>query len=116
MKRPKKRPSAVQRTLGSIKSQFLSDVKGFAAGLKDPLNYKDPSPERTAKSKKAVEDLRKSSNKRSPKKDPVADAAAARIAKTKAEGRKRRVKFEKAQGEKAKKRRALLLNIQKAKK
>lgn len=115
MKRPKKKPGAVQRTLGSIKSQFLSDVKGFAAGLKDPLNYKDPSPERTAKSKKAVEDLRKN-NKRPSKKDSVADAAAARMAKTKAEGRKRRVKFEKAQGEKAKKRRALLLNIRKAKK
>lgn len=113
MIRPKKRPSAVQRTLGSIKSQFLSDVKGFAAGLKDPLNYKDPSPERTAKSKKALEDLRKK-NKRPSKKDPVADAAAARIAKTKEEGRKRRIKFEKKQGEKAKKKRALLLNIQKA--
>lgn len=115
MIRPKKKPGAVQRTLGSIKNQFLSDVKGFAAGLKDPLNYKDPSPERTAKSKKAVEDLRKN-NKRPSKKDPVADAAADRMAKTKAEGRKRRVKFEKAQGEKAKKRRALLLNIRKAKK
>ena len=113
MKRPKKRPSAIQRTLGSIKSQFLSDVKGFAAGLKDPLNYKDPSPERTAKSKKALEDLRKK-NKRPSKKDPVADAAAARIAKTKEEGRKRRIKFEKKQGEKSKKKRALLLNIQKA--
>jgi len=115
MIRPKKKPGAVQGTLGSIKSQFLSDVKGFATGLKDPLNYKDPSPERTAKSKKAVEDLRKN-NKRPSKKDPVADAAAARMAKIKAEGRKRRVKFEKAQGEKAKKRRALLLNIRKAKK
>jgi len=65
-------------------------------------------------SRAAIESLSKKRKKRKPA-PPVKDAAAEKRAKIKEEGRKRRIKFEKKQGEKAKKRRALLLNIEKAK-
>jgi len=107
MKRPKKKP-----TLGQ---QVLGDIKGFSQGLRDPLNYIDPSPARSARSKKQVEEMRNKRDKDKPEVDRVSVAAAERLAKTKEEGRKRRKKFVKEKGKNTRKRRALLLNIEKTK-
>ena len=71
-------------------------------------------------SKKVMADLERKSSKdrreRNRRASSVNDAAAKRLAEEKAAGQRRRKKFEKEKGEKTKKRRALLLNIEKAKK
>ena len=97
------------------KMSFGADIKNtfnqFMAGIAGKSNS---SLSKASKmSQAAIESLDKKSKKSKPA-PPVKDAAAEKRAKIKEEGRKRRIKFEKKQGEKAKKRRALLLNIEKA--
>jgi len=100
-------------------NQFMAGIGGkplTAIPLSKISGKSNSSPSKASKmSQAAIESLNKKSKKSKPA-PPVKDAAAEKRAKIKEEGRKRRIKFEKKQGEKAKKRRALLLNIEKAKK
>lgn len=123
MVRPRARPySPTPRTsararIGDAFNQVSADIGGrpLTAISRSTISGRGEDMAEAARmSRAAIESLSKKRKKRKPA-PPVKDAAAEKRAKIKEEGRKRRIKFEKKQGEKAKKRRALLLNIERAK-
>ena len=125
MKRPKARPYSPTPRMSAgarVKDTFnkvKADIGGrpLTAISRGKITGEAGQSER---SKKVMADLERKSSKdrreRNRRASSVNDAAAKRLAEEKAAGQRRRKKFEKEKGEKTKKRRALLLNIEKAKK
>jgi hypothetical protein len=125
MKRPKARPYSPtpRMSAGATAKDTFNKVKADIGGR--PLTAISRGKitgeaGQSEGSKKVMADLERKSSKdrreRNRRASSVNDAAAKRLAEEKAAGQRRRKKFEKEKGEKTKKRRALLLNIEKAKK
>ena len=105
------RAARKQTTFGSrIRDDLLMDV-----GLKEKTpEYRSRLAERQRRSQEAMKDIQSRKGDRARGKTArqiLEEERAAKLAKERAEGQKRRKAFEKAQGERYARRRRLLLNI-----
>jgi len=113
--KPKKKPP-VKAAISQLKYDVGVFTKGLSATLKGE-DFKDPNPEKTAKSKAAHEKAHSSKDDRRPAGKPGPTRAQLKAAAKKryrAEAQARRKKFEKEKGERVaamKKKRAKLLNL-----